>query len=139
MRAVVVDGTSVGAVGTYTFTNVTANHTIAASFERDPAITITAPISGTWARNTTKTVRWNVTFTPIVGSFRVWATPVAGGAARAVSTTVVPVVAAPPQSAYSLSCTMTLPTGNWFLSVYYYDAAGVFKSQNTVQPTITVQ
>src|SRR5207244_3235156 len=29
---VVVDGGSVGAVGTYTFTNVTANHTISASF-----------------------------------------------------------------------------------------------------------
>src|SRR5207237_636820 len=29
---VLVDGSSVGAVGTYTFSNVTANHTIAASF-----------------------------------------------------------------------------------------------------------
>src|SRR5439155_6200572 len=29
---VLVDGSSVGAVGTYSFTNVTANHTIAASF-----------------------------------------------------------------------------------------------------------
>ncbi len=32
---VLVDGASVGAVGSYTFTDVTANHTIAASFEAD--------------------------------------------------------------------------------------------------------
>ena len=38
---VLVDGVSVGAVTTYTFTNVTADHTIAASFAID-TITITA-------------------------------------------------------------------------------------------------
>jgi hypothetical protein len=32
VATVTVDGTSVGAVTSYTFTNVTANHTIAASF-----------------------------------------------------------------------------------------------------------
>jgi len=32
---VLVDGASVGAVTSYTFTNVTANHTIAASFAID--------------------------------------------------------------------------------------------------------
>jgi ABC-type transporter MlaC component len=37
-----VDGVSVGAVTTYTFTNVTANHTIAATFEANPSYTITA-------------------------------------------------------------------------------------------------
>ncbi|MDL1989095.1 MAG: hypothetical protein LWX08_15940, partial [Deltaproteobacteria bacterium] len=41
---VLVDGSTVGAVATYTFTNVTADHTIAASFEADsvPTHTITA-------------------------------------------------------------------------------------------------
>ncbi|MDE2399781.1 MAG: hypothetical protein KGL67_02110 [Patescibacteria group bacterium] len=42
---VLVDGTSVGAVSTYTFTNVIANHTIAASFAANPVVntfTITA-------------------------------------------------------------------------------------------------
>ncbi|MEK7399470.1 MAG: hypothetical protein AAB116_21220, partial [Candidatus Poribacteria bacterium] len=38
---VLVDGASVGAVGTYTFTNVTANHTISASFSIN-TFTITA-------------------------------------------------------------------------------------------------
>jgi hypothetical protein len=40
---VLVDGTSVGAVGTYVFTDVTSSHTIAATFAENPAYTITAP------------------------------------------------------------------------------------------------
>ena len=39
---VLVDGSSVGAVSSYTFTNVTGNHTIAASFALDTSCTITA-------------------------------------------------------------------------------------------------
>src|SRR4029079_9394505 len=42
---VLVDGTSIGAVGTYTFTGVTAGHTIAASFALD-TFTITASAGG---------------------------------------------------------------------------------------------
>ncbi len=43
VAGVLVDGTSVGAVTTYTFSNVTANHTIAASFAANTtAFTITA-------------------------------------------------------------------------------------------------
>ena len=38
---VLVDGVSVGAVGTYTFTNVTMNHTISATFVQT-TYTITA-------------------------------------------------------------------------------------------------
>ena len=33
---------------------------------------------------------------------------------------------------------MTLPVGRYNLSVYYYDAAGTFKSQNATKPTVTV-
>ncbi len=48
VSSVVVDGTSVGAVSTYTFSNVTANHTIAATFAVDPfTITPTAGPNGT--------------------------------------------------------------------------------------------
>jgi hypothetical protein len=39
---VLVDGVSVGAVTTYTFTSVTAAHTISATFAANPAVTITA-------------------------------------------------------------------------------------------------
>ncbi len=39
---VLVDGLSVGAVTTYPFTNITANHTISATFAANPSYTITA-------------------------------------------------------------------------------------------------
>ncbi len=39
---VLVDGTSVGAVSSYHFNNITANHTISASFAANPSYTITA-------------------------------------------------------------------------------------------------
>ena len=42
---VLVDGVSVGAVGSYTFTNVAADHTIAATFAADPPITFTITAS----------------------------------------------------------------------------------------------
>ena len=42
---VVVDGSSVGAVSSYTFNNVTADHTIAATFEEIPVITYTITAS----------------------------------------------------------------------------------------------
>ena len=135
---ILVDGVAAGAGASYTFTNVTANHTIAASFERDPAITITAPLTNTiWVRNTSKLVTWTVTNNPTVGSFRIWATPVAGGTTRSVSATVVNVNAA--QSTYSLNCTWTLNAGSWYLSVYYYDASGTFKAQNTIRPVVIAQ
>jgi hypothetical protein len=41
-----VDGVSQGAVGSYTFTDITANHTIAATFALNGGITITASASG---------------------------------------------------------------------------------------------
>jgi YVTN family beta-propeller protein len=43
---VIVDGASQGAVGSYTFTNIQANHTIAATFEANSSYTITATASG---------------------------------------------------------------------------------------------
>ncbi len=42
-----MDGTSVGAVGTYTFSNVTADHTIAAAFNQVFTITASAGTGGT--------------------------------------------------------------------------------------------
>ena len=136
VKDVLVDGQSVGTSSPYEFTNVTADHTIAAAFERNPGITVTAPSTDSeWSRGTTETVSWTVSPTVSVGSFRVWATPVAGGTTRAVSTTVVPVV--PLQAAYSLDCKWTLPAGDWKLSVYYY-AGTVFTSQNAVKPTVHV-
>ena len=135
LRDVLVDGTSVGATSTWQFTNVAADHTIAAAFEKNPSITVTSPASGLWPLGGKRTVAWSVSPTLTRGSFRVWATPAAGGATKALSTTVVPVV--PGQAAYSLECAWNLPAGDWNLSVFYYDAAGAFKAQNSVKPVFT--
>ena len=57
---VLVDGVSAGAVGTYTFTNVVADHTIAATFEADPpapfTITASAGANGSIAPSGAQTV-----------------------------------------------------------------------------------
>ena len=101
-----------------------------------PALAVSAPAAGSsWSRGTTETVGWTCSPALDVGSFRVWATPAAGGTTRAVSTTVVPVV--PGRAAYSLDCRMALPSGAWKLSVYYY-AGTVFTCQNPVKPVVTV-
>ena len=137
VRDVLVDGVSAGPVTAFAFVAVDRDHTIAASFEKDPGIVVTAPADGaTWSLGTTETVSWTVSPSVAVGSFRVWATPAAGGTTRAVSTTVVPVV--PGQAAYELPCRWTLPSGSWKLSVYYYAAGTTFTSQNAVKPTVTV-
>ena len=48
VSSVTVDGTSVGAVSSYTFSNVTANHTISATFSvRTYTITASAGTGGT--------------------------------------------------------------------------------------------
>ena len=60
--AVTVDGHSVGAVSTYTFSNVQAQHTIAASFAAVSTGAGNIERSGTgyvWARNTTATANAN--------------------------------------------------------------------------------
>jgi hypothetical protein len=59
---VLVDGVSVGAVTSYTFTNVTANHTISASFAIDipaPPVLI-APANAAVNISTSPTLSWNV-------------------------------------------------------------------------------
>lgn len=69
---VLVDGASVGAVSYYTFTNMTANHTIIASFEINP-YTITAKANANGTIEPTGAVRFNLgatatyTMTPNTG------------------------------------------------------------------------
>jgi hypothetical protein len=63
---VVVDGVSMGAVTTYTFSNVTTNHTINASFAANTQyITVTSPNGGeSWARRTRQTINWTYAGNP---------------------------------------------------------------------------
>jgi FtsP/CotA-like multicopper oxidase with cupredoxin domain len=73
---VLVDGGSVGTVTSYAFTNVTANHTISATFAGNvPAsISVTAPTGGgSYVQSSSLPVSWT-TNTPVgSGEFAVWA------------------------------------------------------------------
>ena len=87
---VLVDGVSVGAVTTYTFSNVTANHTIAASFAIDQfTITASAGANGSIAPNAATTVNSGgsqaYTITPATG-YHVADVLVDGVSAGAVTT-----------------------------------------------------
>ena len=89
---VIVDGSSVGAVSTYTFSNVTANHTISASFKADTTtytITASAGTGGTISPAGTVTVNRNAnrsfTITPSTG-YSIDRVTVDGSSVGAVST-----------------------------------------------------
>ena len=89
---VIVDGSSVGAVSTYTFSNVTANHTISASFKADTTtytITASAGTGGTISPAGTVTVSRNAsrsfTITPNKG-YSIDRVIVDGSSVGAVST-----------------------------------------------------
>ncbi len=61
---VLVDGVSVGAVLGHSFTNVTANHTIAASFKdvAPPSVTVTSPNGGeAWPAGAPQNITWTAT------------------------------------------------------------------------------
>jgi hypothetical protein len=53
-----VDGASVGAVTSYTFTNITSNHSISVSFSNTYTLTYTAGANGTISGTTPQTVRY---------------------------------------------------------------------------------
>jgi Divergent InlB B-repeat domain len=57
--AVTVDGSSKGALGSYTFTNITANHSIAASFAAIPVYTINASAGTGGSINPSGTINVN--------------------------------------------------------------------------------
>ncbi len=65
MADVVVDGVSQGPIGTYTFSNVTAAHTIAATFEVNTyTLTYTAGTGGTITGTSPQTVNHGRTAPP---------------------------------------------------------------------------
>ena len=89
IKDVLVDGTSVGTVSTYTFTNVTSDHTIQASFEQLTfKITASAGSSGTISPSGTITVNYGdsktFTISPFSG-YRISTVKVDGKSIGAVS------------------------------------------------------
>ena len=69
---VLVDGVSVGAVTSYQFPSVIANHTISVTFAV-PSLTVTVP-TGTesWPSGTLQNLGWSVSSPVSVGQFGVW-------------------------------------------------------------------
>ena len=73
-----VDGASAGAVTSYTFTNVTANHTIAASFAATSSTGPWPMASGDYLENFADIANWTNGFTSGIGATRWGAVPVGG-------------------------------------------------------------
>jgi len=75
---VLVDGASVGAVTSYTFTNVTANHTIAASFAATSGNGPWPMASGNYFEDFADIANWANNFTSGIGATRWGSVPVEG-------------------------------------------------------------
>jgi sugar lactone lactonase YvrE len=70
---VLVDSVSQGPLLTYQFTNVALNHTISATFEANPVISVTAPATpATYSQGGTLPVTWTTNTTVSVGQFGIW-------------------------------------------------------------------
>jgi FtsP/CotA-like multicopper oxidase with cupredoxin domain len=141
IREVLVDGVAdAGALtaGSYTFTNVSTDHTISATFEANPTIAVTSPNGGEdWVVGTTHNVRWN-SAPASVGFYRVWAyspstTP------NWFEITSPDGVAANGASSYSLAWTVNVPAAtDWKVRVSYYDASGTASTSDLSDATFTV-
>ena len=117
---VLVDGVSVGAVGNYTFTNVTANHTIAASFVDTavPVATVTAPNGGeTLTLGTSASLTWTATDNVGVANVDLLlSTTGVGGSYSAIATGIA--------NSGTFAWTVSGPlTSDAFLKVVAHDAA----------------
>ncbi len=122
IQDVLVDAASVGAVGTFNFTNVTANHTIAASFVdiTAPSVTVTAPNGGEILTIGTGTsLTWTATDNAAVTSVDIELSRAgAGGPFESIATGLA--------NTGSFSWTVTGPvTANALLRVTAKDAANL--------------
>ena len=124
IRDVLVDGVSVGAVSTYTFANVTASHTISASFEAKPVLAITSPSGGvSWLRYSTHGVTWTANPAVTGGDFRLQLYDSTGAQASQWLSPLIPAVAA--QTSYTYDWAITQAVGTtWRMRVHFYDTAG---------------
>jgi hypothetical protein len=118
---VLVDGASVGAVASYPFSNVTTNHTIAASFTdvTAPLAAITSPNGGeTLTLGTTTSLTWNASDNVGVTAVDLLLSETGAGGSYAS-------IAAGLANTGSYAWTVSgSPTTNAFLKVVAHDAAG---------------
>jgi len=127
-----VDGASAGAVTTYSFTNVTANHTIAATFGTNPSYAITASAGANGSISPTGTVTvlggasQKFTITAAAG-YRVADVQVDGASVGAVTSYTFTNV----QASHTINATFTL-------NVYTITAAADVTGSITPSGTVTV-
>ena len=121
IQDVLVDGASVGARTAYEFTDVQADHTIAAAFELNPAIDLTAPLAGTIYRLSTQTVTFALAEPVSSGSLRLTLRNAASGALTSIATTAT----VPGRSAYALPWKVTQAAASYRLTVTLYAGDGV--------------
>ena len=141
IRDVLVDGVAdAGALttGSYTFTEVSTDHTISATFEASPTLAVTSPNGGEdWVVGTEHNVSWN-SAPASVGYYRVWAyspstTP------NWFELTSPAGVAVTGASSYSLPWTVDVPAASdWKIRVSYYDAAGGASTSDLSDAAFTV-
>ena len=127
IREVLVDGVAdAGALTTrsYTFTKVSTDHTISATFEQSPALAVTSPNGGQdWVVGTQHDVTWT-SGAASVGYYRVWAfsSSTTPSWFELTSPDGVPATGA---ASYSLPWTVNVPAAaDWRIRVSYYDASG---------------
>jgi len=117
---VLVDGVNnAGAVstGTFAFLNVTANHTISATFTANTlgAIVVTAPIGiGSYAAGAPLTVSWTPSPAVTSGVFEVWI------GSNAVGWYYTATVAASGAPSYSTSVNLNVPPGTGYQAMVVY-------------------
>ena len=136
---VVVDGLSVGAVTSYTFTALSADHTIAASFAADPATaTVTWPNGGeSMPAGIPVTVTWT---SPQLtsGVFTIWAVSQAG------TNYGLGTVNADGSASYGKIWNVSVPAGSYRIRVSYGPTTGTYTTTDysdgyfTVSPGATV-
>ena len=128
---VTVDSSSVGAVSTYNFANVTANHTISATFTGDaPTLTSISPSSG---------IRASGTSVIITGTNLVGATSVTFGsnAATINNNTATKIGMTAPAGTGTVTVTVTTPNGtattsyNYFI-IRIFTASGTWTAPSSV-------
>jgi len=114
---VVVDAVSQGPIASYTFTNVTAVHTISATFEANPAITVTVPVgTEVWPSGTPQNLGWTLSSAVSYGQFGVWLVNQTTGTWYDAGF----YAAVPAQTTYTPSfSTSGIPAGSYRAVVYY--------------------
>jgi hypothetical protein len=114
-----VDGAWIGSRTQYTFSNVTANHSISVTFKKVVvSIKVTIPSSGQWKQGSRAVISWNVTPSVTSGTFEVWARDTQTGVNTRLTS-----MSASGASSYSTAYTVGLTIGRSYYIVVTYNTS----------------